>query len=98
VSGERVLTYRCAPTIRWVKDANRTLVVEAEKGRAWSLDGVEAVVWDLLALDYPAGRIARFLAMLLGESREEAGARLLTMIQAWEETGILQAVRVEGRG
>jgi hypothetical protein len=98
VSDEQVLAYRCAAAITWVKDAGRTLLVEVETGRAWSLGGVEAVVWDLLTLHYPAGQLIGFLAVLLGESCEKAKDRLLAMVQGWEEAGIVYAVRANGRG
>lgn len=98
MSDKRVLRYRCGPAIAWVKDADRTLLVQEEKARSWSLDGVEAVIWDLLALNYPARQITFFLSVFLDVSSEEANHTLLAVVQKWEKAGILQAVRGNGRG
>jgi hypothetical protein len=93
-----VLQYRCGPAIAWVKDADRTLLVQEEKARSWSLDGVEAVIWDLLVLNYPLKQLTCFLSVLLNASSEEANRTLLAIARKWETAGILQAEGGNGRG
>jgi hypothetical protein len=81
--------YRCAPAIIWVKDARQTILVAEDTGSSWTLCGVEAAIWDLLALNYPAEQIARFLSALLAISPQQAAAALSSALQSWAQVGIL---------
>ncbi|MGQ9598773.1 MAG: hypothetical protein ACUVWZ_05095 [Anaerolineae bacterium] len=92
MSGVSSIVYRCSPTVSWVKDSHRTILIEKENGRSWSLQGFEAAVWDLLVLRYPAVQIIEFLAVLLGEPVEKATEVLGSLLQEWRETGIVKAV------
>ncbi len=83
------IVYHCAPTVCWVKDSEQTILVEERSGQSWSLCGPEAVVWDLLVLKYPADRIVEFLAALLDEPHERAQQELRSILQRWEEIGLL---------
>lgn len=85
------IVYHCAPTVCWVKDSEQTILVEEQNGQACSLCGLEAVVWDLLVLEYPAERIVKFLAALLDEPSEMAREELRSVLQRWEELGFLRA-------
>jgi hypothetical protein len=96
--GDRRSTYRCAPTIAWVKDAGQTLLVEEKGRRAWSLRGEEAVVWDLLNLGYSFDRTVAFLSDLLEIPGEEARMRLCGFIREWEVAGIVHTVGRTGCG
>jgi hypothetical protein len=98
VSDERALRYRCGPAIAWVKDADRIFLVQEGEAQSWSLDGVEAIVWDLLALNYPLKQLTSFLSVLLNVSSEEANHTLLDVLRKWEKAGILQAEGGNGRG
>ena len=89
-------TYRCVPTIVWVKDAEQTILVEEEARRSWILRGTEAAIWDWLTLDHPSAGIVRFLSVLSGTSMEESRKALLAVLQGWEEAGIVQQV-IEGQ-
>ena len=90
--------YRCAPTVTWVKDASQTILVEEEKERSWRLQGVEAIIWDLLTLDYAAGGMIDFLALLLNNSVQEAQTTLLAVLRDWAEMGIVCAGEKSQRG
>jgi len=83
-------TFRCNPAIAWVKDEAQTLLVDEEHGCCWSLRGVQAVIWDLLALGYPIERQIEFLALLEDGPGAEAEKTLATTVQAWHQAGILQ--------
>ncbi len=89
MSGEEAGTYVCAPAIGWVKDLGQTLLVDDEGQQSWVLHGMDAAIWDLLALGYSLERTADFVAVLSTISRNEASMRLLATIQRWEEAGIL---------
>lgn len=92
------IVYHCAPTVCWVKDTGQTILVEEQNGQSWSLCGLEAVVWDLLVLEYPADRIVEFLAALLDEPHERAKEGLRSILQRWEEIGLLKATGKGSRG
>jgi hypothetical protein len=83
--------YVCAPAVRWVKDLHETLLVDDQSQQSWVLQGIDAAIWDLLALDYGPERIADFLAVLLTTSTNEASKRVLATIQRWEQAGILRS-------
>ncbi len=93
MTGQQLLAYRCAPTIAWVKDATQTILVEEEEGRSWSLQGLEAVIWDLLGLRYSQEKITRFLTVLLGCSGEEAEEELFAIMLKWEKSGVVCVVK-----
>ena len=95
MSRSSTLAYDCAPNVTWVKDANQVIVVQGRGARCWSLQGVEAVIWDLLTLSYGFARMVDFLAVLSEGSRENAATTLLTTMRRWEEEGIVTA---NGRG
>jgi hypothetical protein len=89
MSGDAAVVYCCAPTVAWIRDADRMILVEEAKGRCWHLQGVEAVIWDLLTLHYPWDGIVDFLAVLLGASVQEASKTLLAALRDWKEAGIV---------
>lgn len=83
-------TYRCAPTVVWVKDAGQTILVEEAGRNSWILRGEEAAIWDWLTLNHPFERIVRFLSVISGTSADEARKALLAILQRWEKAGIVQ--------
>ncbi len=91
-------TYRCVPTIVWVKDAEQTILIEEAGKHSWILRGEEAAIWDWLTLSHPSERIVRFLSVLSGTSTGEAREALLAILQGWEKAEILQAVEGDSRG
>ncbi len=95
VSHSSKLGYDCSSAITWVKDATQVIVVQGKGERCWSLQGVDAVIWDLLNLKYDFVRMVDFLATLLEGSRENAAATLMATMQHWEREGIVTA---NGRG
>jgi hypothetical protein len=97
IAGE-LAVYRCAPAIAWVKDAWQTILVDEETGKSWVLCGVEATIWDLLALNYPAEQIARLLSVLLALSPQQAAGTLSSAVRAWEQAGIVCAAPQAGEG
>jgi len=95
VSGPGERCYRCASGIVWAKDAEASILVEEQNGRSWRFGGVEAAIWDWLVEGYEAGRIARFLALAKDVPDAEAWLFLETVVEGWEEAGILVG---EGNG
>jgi hypothetical protein len=93
-----VLEYRCSPSILWLKDADQTILIDSENGETWSLRGVEAVIWDLLTLNYTSQMIAGVLPLLTGQAGAEPWSTFRALVQAWEKAGILCPTAEDGRG
>lgn len=91
-------SYRCAPAIVWVKDSGQTILVESESERCWIMRGVEAMVWDLLTLNYTFEGIVHFLSVMLEIPVDKASGDLWAILQGWEDAGILLPARGDGRG
>ncbi len=87
-------TCRPAPGVVWTADAAQTLLVDRDAGLSWTLEGVEAAVWQWLAAGNSYERTLRLLGALLSLSREEAGRRLDAILQGWLDAGILEASRL----
>ena len=89
----RRLVYTCAPSIIWVRDADQTLLVDQETKQSWSLRGVSAVIWDLLAVGYSHQRIVPLLSLLISLPVEEVERDLTKVLGKWLDEGIVQASR-----
>jgi hypothetical protein len=94
---EKALAYHCAPSLVWVKDAGQTILVGKED-HTWIIDGVEALIWDLLTLNYSFDRLARFLSVMLEIPFKEAKRTLEAVLHRWNQVGIVVAVEGNGRG
>jgi hypothetical protein len=92
----RVVTLHPFPQIRWVREAGRTLVVDVEENRSWSLQGLEAAIWDRLVLGYSLPAITRFLSLLMAAPEVDARGELLGMLDRWQAAGILYAQEEAG--
>lgn len=90
LTSKSILTYQCVPSIIWATEWDKTLVIDRERSLSWSIQGVEAAVWDLLVAAYPYERIVYFLALLLDVPAEEAEKVLSAAIQSWHDRGILE--------
>jgi len=92
------LAYRCTPAITWVKDADQILLIDAEREQFWFIQGVEAVIWDFLALAYPYEKIVHFLSLMHSTSTDEAEETLHLALCGWRRAGIVQLVGESKRG
>ncbi len=92
------LIYHCAPAITWLRDADQTLLVDAERGRLWAIRGVEAAIWDFLTFAYPYEKIVHFLSLLMRASIDEAERTFLAALRGWHRRGIVQVVKESERG
>jgi hypothetical protein len=90
VSQAGLPSYRCSPTILWLKDADQTILIDTDEGASWSMSGAEAVIWDLFTLGHTAERVAAILHLLLGQTSEEAWRTLRAVVRVWEQEGILR--------
>lgn len=83
---------RCRSNIVWVRDGHGLVLVGQEDGRACTLDGVEAAIWEWLALGHCHEGIIRLLEALLGASSEEARCVLSGTLQNWHGAGLVDRV------
>jgi hypothetical protein len=94
----RAASFRPVPGTEWVKDATETLLVEQVTGKCWTLEGVEAIIWDLLTLDYSSRAAEGLLSELLQVPRAEARATLLTVLEAWKADRLVCPAEEPGCG
>jgi hypothetical protein len=80
----------CAPEVAWVRDADRVLVLEPATGRSWSLRGIEAALWDWLAIGYPYAKLVHLMSLALDSPRGAAEEQALELLHRWHDEGILQ--------
>ena len=88
----------CAPGIVWVQDTERILLVHAERKQVWPLTGLEAALWDWLALHYDHGAIVCFFSLILRTSQQDAERLLSATLHYWQETGIVSRVKGSPNG
>ena len=87
VSGERALCPR-HPTLVWVKDAERSQVVDRESGESWKLDGTAAIVWEWMLAGCSREEICAMLALVESVSARDAEAMLARIVQEWRDSGL----------
>ena len=91
MSGQNGLAYGPAPGLTWITDAGRTVLVDGLGGRSWTLHGLEAAAWDLMALGYSYEGIAGTLALLAGTDDEQGHTLLSATVRRWQDMGLLCA-------
>jgi hypothetical protein len=82
----------------WTRDVERSLLIDRETGASWTLEGVEATVWDLLVLGYPYPKVTGILAALLGRPAEKAEEFLAQTLAEWHREGIVEVAGKEQDG
>lgn len=83
-------TYSCAPSIVWVQDAEQILLVDQTTLQAWTMQGAEAIVWDLFALGYEPDRVVAMLTPLFDMPLQQALLFLYEKLEAWHTAGIVR--------
>jgi hypothetical protein len=81
--------------ILWVKDQDRTIVVNELTGNAYILVGKEAAIWSWLNLGYGYDSLVEFVANLLKLSILEARRNLRQMLEEWHKLDLLKMERVQ---
>jgi hypothetical protein len=83
-----VTVYRPAH-LDYVRDADRTLLVQPDTRLVFVLQGAEAALWSWLTLQYPYARLVAMSAALWVTSEEAAAGKLQAIFQQWVAAGIL---------
>ena len=81
---------RLADSVFWVRDKNRTIVIDIENQYTLALHGVNQAIWGWLILDYSYQRILRFVKTALESDLESAEKVLLNALKNWVAAGILE--------
>lgn len=85
--------YRCPAGVRWVHDDGCLILVDAEAGRSFRLEGLAAAVWAWLALGHTYDRLLALLAATLPDSDDcpmRAAAELDALLAEWVALGLLR--------
>jgi hypothetical protein len=82
--------------VRWVRDANSTIIIKHDTRQVIRLVGSAAVVWDWLNLGYSFAKIVPMLALMQAVSETQAEQHLRAFLADWQLTGLLTFVGSEG--
>ena len=81
---------RLPDSVFWVRDKNRTIVIDIENQHTLALHGLNEAIWGWLTLDYSYQRILQFVKTVLETDLESAEKVLLNALRNWVATGILE--------
>jgi hypothetical protein len=86
------ILYRCPAPVRWVYDDGCLIVVDAEAGASFRLEGLAAAVWAWLALGHTYDRLLALVAATLppGDDPARAAAELDALLAGWVAWGLLR--------
>ncbi len=87
---ETAVSYRPAPSIRYVIEVDQTRLIDDRRGLSWSLQGLEAAIWDLLTSGHAYQRIVYSVSLLSDLPGVSAKKIVLAALQSWTDQGILE--------
>ena len=77
-------------SVFWVRDKNRTIVIDIEKKHTLALHGLNEAIWGWLILDYSYQQILQFVKTALEADLGSAEKILLNILRNWVAAGILE--------
>ncbi len=87
---ETTITYHPVSALQSIVEADHIRLVDSQRGFSWSLKGVDAAMWDLLASGYPFQKIVYFVSIWLGLTEAETKQIVLARLDDWVNQGILE--------
>lgn len=85
------------PHIQWVKDRDRTFIVDEITGNVYALVKLPAAVWSWLNLGNGYDSMLEFVAGMLKVSTSKAQFDLDEMLREWQELGfIIRNLDIDG--
>jgi hypothetical protein len=84
------VVFSTSGSLRWVKEASSILLVDEQRHKTYTLQGIEAAVWSWLTLAYPYPKLVTLTAALLALPPEEAEQQLWALLAKWHSDGILE--------
>jgi hypothetical protein len=79
----------------WVKDSTRSLVVDADGGQSWTLEGNAALCWEWMLAGSSLGQICHMLAFVASVTVGDASRILAGIIDDWLACGMC---KLDGKG
>jgi hypothetical protein len=89
--------FGCGPYIEWAREQDQILLIDSQTGESWIVQGREAVVWDLLVLDYAHPKLVALLSAIWAVAVKEVEEILHETLIKWHRQGIV-AVERNGDG
>ncbi|MFQ5611375.1 MAG: hypothetical protein ACE5H9_04500 [Anaerolineae bacterium] len=83
-------TYRSRPSLLQVVETDRIRLIDEERGLSWSLRGIEATIWDLLAAGYPLQKILHFVSLWPDMVAGDAEGAVLSALESWHKRGLVE--------
>lgn len=89
-AGGRAVAYCCVSNIVWVKDKNGVFLVDPKADRSWSMNGIDAAIWDWLTLGYRHEQAVFLLSLILRVPEDEARQVICETLYRWQRMGIVE--------
>ena len=96
--GRVSVLYETHPSIRWLVDDDRVIVVDEATSQSHAFQGTDAVIWRSLSLSPDYGRLVDLLQRIWGISRPDAERDLRATLERWTERGVLRKEIRTGHG
>ena len=86
--------FRPLPHVVWARHADATVLLDAERGRYYTLNEVAARVWELVAAGEPVVEILRLLGEEYDAPMETLKADVAGLLDRLREAGLIERVSV----
>jgi hypothetical protein len=96
--GRASVIYTTHPSIRWLVDHDRVIVVDEVASRSHVFQGSDAVIWRSLSLSQDYGRLVDLMQRIWCMSRPDAERDLRATLERWTERGVVRKEIRAGHG
>jgi hypothetical protein len=96
--GRGSVLYETLPSIRWLVDDDRVIVVDEAASRSHVFQGTDAMIWRSLSLSQDYERLVDLLQRIWGLSRPDAERDLRATLECWTECGVIRKEIRAGHG
>ncbi|KAA3655511.1 MAG: hypothetical protein DWQ04_33390 [Chloroflexi bacterium] len=79
-------TYTCPPHVKWVIDAQQTIVINEQSGEFAILSDIDAMLWSWLTLNYSYKKLLTLISAIEMSQPEKL---LRSTLQKWANAGLL---------
>lgn len=83
-------TYHCPTHIVWVQDAHHIILVDGQAGASYTLQGVEAALWNWLRFSLPYPQLVAWVAAALKLPLADGAIQVHTILRRWQQMGIIE--------
>jgi len=86
---ENPILLTLAEGLVWVDQGAQVIIVDEVRKRTYTLQGVEAVLWGWLALEYSYLKLIELLAAVYQKTIQEAETILVAVLDKWRADGLM---------